>query len=142
MSRIARDLNHGSLRHAEVAGTQSTTVSGDHPFYIKHPQDNFSLQNVNRHLPKCKLATSNLQLFYRNRQKSPHATLHFGGRHFAFWRLKIALGVLYRKGGDPQKGWHFGFSLGGATGNDQSRPRKNPRASNRTSRRFSCGKNP
>ena len=30
---------------------------------------------------------------------------------------------------------------GGATtkGNDQSRPRKNPRASKRTSRRFSCG---
>ena len=30
-----------------VAGTQSTTLFGDHPFSIKHPQDNFGLQNVN-----------------------------------------------------------------------------------------------
>ena len=50
------------------------------------------------------MATSNLQLLYRNAQKSPLANLHFGGRHFAFWRLKLSWGCFIRKGG-PQKGW-------------------------------------
>ena len=51
-----------------LAGSQSTTLFGDHPFSTKHPQDNFGLQNVSWHPPKCKLtpskkglATSDLQ---------------------------------------------------------------------------------
>ena len=95
---------------ASPAGTQSTTLFvGDHPFSVKHPQDNFSLQNANWRPPKCKstpskkgLATSNLQCWYRNTQEiSPP--------QFTFWRLsicileaEIVLGVLYRKGGPPK----------------------------------------
>ena len=43
-----------------VTGTQSTTLFGDHPFSIKHPQDNFGLQNVNWHPPKCKSTPSKM----------------------------------------------------------------------------------
>ena len=87
------------------AGIQSTTPFGDHPFSIKHPQDNFGLQNVNWHPPKCKftpskkgLATSNLQFLYRNTQKSPLDSLYFGGRQFAFWRLRLSWGGFIEKG--------------------------------------------
>ena len=39
-----------------VGETQSTNLfGGPPPFSIKHPQDNFSLQNANWHPPKCKL---------------------------------------------------------------------------------------
>ena len=100
---------------ARVAEIQSTTLFGDHPFSIKHPQDNFGLQNVNWHPPKCKLtpskkglATSNLQFLYRTTQKSPLDNLYFGGRQFAFWRLKLSWGGFIEKGG-PQKGWYFSF---------------------------------
>ena len=94
-----------------IAGSQSTTLFGDHPFSIKHPQDNFSLQNTFGHPPKCKLtpskeglATSNLQLLHRNTQTSPLANLYVGGRQFAFLEAEIVLGVLYRKkGGTPKK---------------------------------------
>ena len=55
----------------KIAEMKSTTLFGDHPFSIKQPQDNFGLQNVNWHPPKCKLtpskkglATSNLQFLY------------------------------------------------------------------------------
>ena len=110
----------GNGDHApeNIAGIQSTTLFGDHPFSIKHPQDNFGLQNVNWHPPKCKLTpskkgltTSNLQVLYRNTQKSPLDNLYFGGRQFAFWRLKLSWGGggLYRKGGTPQKGGTLAF---------------------------------
>ena len=117
--RIAADSNRCDfkLRVSDSSHlSQSTTLFGDHPFSIKHPQDNFSLQNVNWHPPKCKLtpskkglATSNLQFLYRNTQKSPLANLYFGGRQFAFWRLKLSWGCFIERG-DPQKRWYFSFS--------------------------------
>ena len=80
------------------------------PLSIKHPQDNFSLQNVNWHPPKCKsapskkgLATSNLQFLYRTTQKSPLPNLHFGGCQFAVWRLKLSWGCFIEKGGTLKK---------------------------------------
>ena len=86
-----------------------------HPFwgsslFYKAPQDNFGLQNVNWHPPKFKLtpckkglATSNLQFLYRNTQKSPLDNLYFGGRHFAFWRLKLSWGGFIEKGWSPKR---------------------------------------
>ena len=108
------DLPHSSILHGWkricslfmveiIAENQSTTLFGDHPFSIKHPQDNFSLQNVNWHPPKCKLATSNLQFLYRNTQKSPLANLCVGGRQFAFWRLKLSWGCFIEKRGPPKR---------------------------------------
>ena len=85
-----------------VRGTQSTNLFGFPPFSTKHPQDNFSLQNVNWHPPKGKSAISNLRFLCRTTQKSPLPNLDFGGFLFAFWRLKLSWG-------DPQKGWYFGF---------------------------------
>ena len=80
------------------------------PLFYKAPQDNFGLQNVNWHPPKCKLtpskkglATSNLQFLYRNTQKSPLDNLYFGGRQFAFWRLKLSWGGFIEKGGPPKR---------------------------------------
>ena len=32
------------------------------------------------------------------------ANLYFGGRQFAFWRLKLSWGCFLEKGGPPQKG--------------------------------------
>ena len=55
------------LRGKRFAGTQSNNLFGDHPFSIKHPQDNFGLQNVNWH-----------PLY----QKSPLDNLYLGGRKF------------------------------------------------------------
>ena len=113
LERVLRDMGGGISHFAEIQGT---TLFGDHPFSIKHPQDNFGLQNVNWHPPKCKLtpskeglATSNLQFFYRNTQKSPLP-------NFTFWRVsicileaEIVLGVLYRKGWTPKKVGTLGF---------------------------------
>ena len=103
-------LHVSPLTQCCESGIQSTTLFGDHPFSIKHPQDNFGLQNVNWHPPKCKLtpskkglATSNLQFLYRNTQKSPLDSLYFGGRQFAFWRLKLSWGGLQRKGVTPER---------------------------------------
>ena len=99
--------NAKSENFAEI---QSTTLFGDHPFSIKHPQDNFGLQNVNWRPPKCKLtpskkglATSNLQFLYRNTQKSPLDNLYFGGRQLHFWGLKLSWGRFIEKGGPPKR---------------------------------------
>ena len=124
---LVRLVNEAIKRTShKIAGSQSTTLFGDHPFFIKHPQDNFSLQNVNWRPPNRKLtpskkglATSNLQFLYRNTQKSPLANLYFGGRQFALWRLKLSWGCFIEKGGPPksfiekggpQKGWYFRLS--------------------------------
>ena len=57
---------------------------GDSPFSIKHPQDNFSLQNANWHTPKRKLTPSNLQvLVLKYTEVSP--------RQFVFWRASICI---------------------------------------------------
>ena len=99
------------LHPIRIAGIQSTTLFGDHPFSIKHPQDNFGLQNVNWHPPKCKLtpskkglATSNLQFLYRNSQKSPLDNLYLEGANLHFGGWNCLGGGLYRKGGTPKKG--------------------------------------
>ena len=103
---------HSNCRYVmlKMGRSQSTTFFGDHPFSIKHPQDNISLQNVNWHPPKCKLtpskkglATANLQALCRNTQKSLLANLHSGGREFAFWRLKLSWGCCMEKGGPPKR---------------------------------------
>ena len=74
-------------------------------------QDSFSLQNVNWHPPKYKLApcklqvgTSNLQFVYRNTQISPLPNLHFGGCQLALWRLKLSWGYFVERGGPPKGG--------------------------------------
>ena len=79
--------------------TQSTNLFGFPPFSIKHPQDKFSLRNVNWHPPKCKsapsnkgLATSNLQLLYRTTQKSLLSNLHFWRVSTCILEAKIVLG--------------------------------------------------
>ena len=94
----------------DLAGAQSTPLLGVPPPSIKHPQDNFNLQNEKG------LATSNLQVFFLNhRNRFPLPSLRFGGCQFAFRRVsicilevEIVLGVLYTKGGPP-KGGYFGF---------------------------------
>ena len=73
--------------------------------------------------PKCKLMPSKIQIgegrflciSIQKLQIGGRQSL-FGGCQFAFWRgpicileAEIALGVLYRKGVIPQKGWYFGF---------------------------------
>ena len=79
------------------------------PLFYKAPQDNFSLQNVNRHPPKRDWRPSNLQFFYRTTQKATPL-------QFTFWRAsicvlgsEIVLGVLYRKGGTHKKVGTLGF---------------------------------
>ena len=101
---------HANRPDSRFAGTQSTTLFGDHPFSIKHPQDNFGLQNLNWHPPKCKLtpsktglATSNLQFLYRSTQKPPLDTLYFGGRQLTFWWLKLSWGGFIEKGGPTKR---------------------------------------
>ena len=72
------------------------------PLSIKHPQDNFSLQNVNQE--GWFLCSSIQKLQIGGRQSL------FGGCRFTFWRVpisileaEIVLGVLYRKGGEPKR---------------------------------------
>ena len=98
------------LRYHRCGNLKVPPFWGITPFFTKHPQDNFGLQNVNWHPPKCKLTPSNLQVLYRNTQKSPLGNFNFGGRQFAFWRLKLSWGGLYINRGTPKKGVTFSFS--------------------------------
>ena len=105
----AKPHEENPTENISLTGTQSTTLFGDHPFSIKHPQDNFGPQNVNGTLQnvnwpsKKGLASSNLQFWYRNTQKSPLDNLYFGGHQFAFWRLKLSWGGFIEKGGPPKR---------------------------------------
>ena len=90
---------------------QSTALFGDHPFSIKHPQDNFSLQNVNWHPPKCKLTPSKKGIGDLQSAVFVYKYTEISPRQFTFWRASICileaeifLGVLCRKGGTPKKG--------------------------------------
>ena len=81
------------------------------PFSMKHPHDNFSLQNVNWHPSKCKLAPSkkglaipNLQLLRRIAKKSPLLHTYFGACQFALRRLQLSWGCFIERGENPQKG--------------------------------------
>ena len=95
MHRIARSKLRSRTWSQKLwfTGTQSTNLFGFPSFSIKHPQDNFSLQNVNWHPPKCKsapskkgLATSNLQFCIELHRNHPSpiyilegVNLRFGG---------------------------------------------------------------
>ena len=75
---------------------------GDPPFSIKHPQENFSLQNVNWHPPKrdwlppiCSFCIE----LHRN-LPSPVCTLEGAN---CILEAEIVLGVLHRKGVSPKK---------------------------------------
>ena len=90
--------------------SQSTTLFGGPPFSIKHPQDNFSLQNANWRPPKCKLARGDFCVFlYKNCRlevANPFlegVNLHFGGCQFTFWRLKLSWGCFIEKGWYPKR---------------------------------------
>ena len=79
-------------------------------FYKAPPQDNFGLQNVNWHPPKCKLtpskkglATSNLQFLYRNIQNLP-STICIWRASICILEAEIVLAGLSREGGTPKKG--------------------------------------
>ena len=83
---------------------------GSPPFSIKHPQDNFSLQNANRHPPKYKLARGDICVFlYKNcRLEVANPFLegvnwHFGGWQFTCWRLKLSWGCFPEKGWSPKR---------------------------------------
>ena len=99
------------LRFGPLVGEiQSTNLLGGPPFSIKHTQDNFSLQNANRHPPKCKLERGDFcVVLYKNCRlevanpflEGPN--LHFGGWQFTFWRLKLSWGCFIEKGGNPKR---------------------------------------
>ena len=92
---------------------------GVHPFLLKRPQDNFSLQNANGNPPKYKVARGDFCVFlYKHRRlevANPFlegVNKHFGGCKFAFWRLKIqklSWSCFIERGVIPKKGWYFGF---------------------------------
>ena len=72
------------------------------PISLKHPQDNFSLQNANWHPPKCTLGRGDFCTI-------PYKSV--GECQFTFSRVpiyvleaEIVLGVLYRKGWIPKRG--------------------------------------
>ena len=100
----AQPLHLLDKQSSSLAGTQSTTLFGDHPFYIKHPQDNFGHQNLNWHPPKRDWRPPICSFVWKYTETSP--------RHFVFWRASIYIlaaeivlgGGLYRKGGTPKKG--------------------------------------
>ena len=84
-------------------GTQSTNLFGFPPFSIKHPQDNFSLQNVNRHPPKCKMAPPPICSFCIELHTNHPPSITFWRALICILEAKILLGVLSRKGGAPKK---------------------------------------
>ena len=78
------------------------------PLFHKAPPEQFQPPKCKSAPSKMYIATSNLQFLYRSTQKSPKANLCFGGRQFAFWRLKLSWGCFKEKGGPPKRG---SFSL-------------------------------
>ena len=101
------------------------------PLFYKAPPRQFQP-------PKCKLTPSKIQIVegrflcisIQKLQIGGRQSL-FGGCQFTFWRVsiyileaEIVLGVLYRKGVIPKKGWYFGF-LRSSSGQEPQRARPN-----------------
>ena len=91
---------------------------GRPPFSLRHPQDNFSLQDVNSHPPTRDWRPPICNFCIESHRHPPPGVLpnlHFGGCQFALWRLKLSRGCLMEKGGSPKKGANLGFPNAGAT---------------------------
>ena len=106
----------GNFRKPLYRGKLKYPPFGNHPFSIKHPQENFSLQNVNWHPPTCKLPPSQRDwrplicsfcIEKHRNLPSPTCILDGVNLHFGGW---IYLGGAQEEKGEPPKGGYFSFS--------------------------------
>ena len=106
-----RPMSHLNASLQKYGENHNINLFWGPPFSIKHPQDNFSLQNASWHPPKCKLKRGDVCVVLNKTCRLEvgnsfleGADLHFGGCQFTFWRLKSSLGCFIEKGETP-KGW-------------------------------------